>query len=650
MTSRQPAPELQRCISAALASARTARRGPSTGSMICAGVVALAISPLPATALTLGELATGSRLGQPLKATIPVRLAPGEMLNDRCVTPGGNSRELEGPQGLRFSVPSAQGPGNFEIAVTTARALVEPMYEIAVSIDCQGTPRLLRHYVLMLDLPGLAPVLETSSGTTTGARGAAERQVPAPAARTTNPVQQPRLSRSREPIEPGSSYRVREGDTLSTIAERIDGRPANSTWQLAEQIFAANPPAFIRNNPDLIKLGFEIRIPELGLAPEAQAQPAPATGSTPSVIAQTPSEPPAPGLPVAAAAASVSMAETTKPATPAAETTSPASEATGAAAMGTVAGLPELREPFVAPEVLETAEAPVAARPDAPPPVVITEPRATQLSPLLAVLLGILLGVVLSFGLLRTRALERASEMLRRGQRSTADKSDTGTFVDTDEWLDPTDTEVGSLPVRAPAEETYVVEVATPEPSEVIEAEGTGNAFDPDALPVAERTAADGLSEAAAGGLDAAGADVETSAEFADVFTDAMEGRQSEPDLPLDDPFAGTAETVEQPAVGPTEELPHFNSSGLGFDEEAETEELASLEADDTHFEDTELGALDASGGDETRLSSTLREALSLLEQDYDEEMTASQVIDQKAIEEALSDEEAAELQRKLGS
>ena len=58
------------------------------------------------------------------------------------------------------------------------------------------------------------------------------------------------------------SYRVREGDTLSTIAARVDGRPANSTWQLATQIFAANPNAFIRANPDLIKLGWEIKIPD----------------------------------------------------------------------------------------------------------------------------------------------------------------------------------------------------------------------------------------------------------------------------------------------------------------------------------------------------------------------------------------------------
>jgi len=655
MNSRQPAPELQRCISDVLARPRPADRGPRTGSIICAGVAALALSPLPATALTLGELATGSRLGQPLRATIPVRLAPGETINDRCVTRGGDSRELQGPENLRFGVPTAQGPGNFEIAVTTARPMVEPMYEISVRIDCQGTPRLLRHYVLMLDLPGLAPLLDTREQRP--ARTLMQGDRPTAAATTQpsgNPTPSPRIARSRDPIAPGSSYRVRRGDTLSTIADRIDGRPANSTWQLADQIFASNPSAFIRNNPNLIKLGHEIRIPQLGPAIGPSANPAPALAGAPATAAPESTIPPAPRLPSAAALpgiASNSPAQTSEPAIEIDQAQAAARPADPAAASARApATPPELREPFAPAEALAEENAPVAApaAETTPAPVVITESRSAQVSPILAVLLGILLGVALSLGLLRARVLERASELLRRDQRGAAGKAADGSFVDTDEWLDPTDTEVGALPVRAPAEETYVVEVGAPEPSEILEAEPTGDAFDPEAIPAAERTAADGLPIPAADAPEAELSDIEPSAEFADVFTDAMDGLPSEPDLPLDDPFAGTAETVEQPAVGPTAELPHFNSSGLGFDEDAETEELASLEGDG--FEDADLGDLESAAGDETRLSSTLKEALSLLEQDYDEELTASQVIDQKAIEDALSDEEAAELQRKLGS
>jgi hypothetical protein len=648
MTSRQPAPELQRCISAVLAGSRSARRGPKTGLLVCAGVAAFALSPLPATALNLGELATTSRLGQPLTATIPVRLAAGEMLDGRCVSRGSDAREVKGPQGLRFSVPAARGPGNFEIAVSTARPLIEPMYEISVRIDCEGTPRLLRHYVLMLDLPGLAPVLAASSETPAPTVWSGNRLASSPTAPVSNARAQPRLTRSRDPIAAGSSYRVREGDTLSTIADRIEGRPANSTWQLVDQIFAANPSAFIHNDPNLIKLGAEIGIPELGMPPAVTPQPSPALASTPVAAPAAASKPPAPIEPVAAQAPLVVTTAETVAAAQAAITASPdaATSSTAAPAAAVVAApaeLPELRDPFIAPEITESPEAPIADESAAPPvPVVITESLSGRVSPLPAVLLGVLLGVALSIGLLRARVLERASELLRRGQRSSTDRADTGNFIDTDEWLDPTDTEVGELPVRAPAEETYVVEVAEPEPSEEMEADRTGDAFDPNVLKVAEQTAAEGL--------DAAAAEAEPSTEFADVFTDAMEGLPLEPDLPLDEPFAGTAATVEQPAMGPTEQLPHFNSSGLGFDEDAEAGELASLDADDSRLDEATLGGLETVSGDESRLSTPLKEALSLLEQDYEQELTASQAIDRKAIEQALSDEETAELERKLGS
>lgn len=45
-----------------------------------------------------------------------------------------------------------------------------------------------------------------------------------------------RLAASRAAIPAGQDYRVRNGDTLSMIAQRIEGRPVGSTWRVAEML------------------------------------------------------------------------------------------------------------------------------------------------------------------------------------------------------------------------------------------------------------------------------------------------------------------------------------------------------------------------------------------------------------------------------
>ena len=89
------------------------------------------------------------------------------------------------------------------------------------------------------------------------------------------------LQNTHAPIQAGTTYRISQGDTLSTIAARIDGRLPDTTWAVAEQIFASNPDAFIRNNPDLIKLGSLIQIP--GVAELASSSSASASQPDPTV-------------------------------------------------------------------------------------------------------------------------------------------------------------------------------------------------------------------------------------------------------------------------------------------------------------------------------------------------------------------------------
>ena len=55
-------------------------------------------------------------------------------------------------------------------------------------------------------------------------------------------------------ITTGTRYRIVAGDSLSSIAARVRDR-SGFLWAMADAIQAANPEAFIRNDPNLIKLG-----------------------------------------------------------------------------------------------------------------------------------------------------------------------------------------------------------------------------------------------------------------------------------------------------------------------------------------------------------------------------------------------------------
>ena len=114
------------------------------------------------------------------------------------------------------------------------------------------------------------------------------------------PIAHPRTARSSASLTRGSSYRVQAGDTLSTIAARVSDRSAGGLWHVADEIFSANPRAFISGSRDLIMLGSEIRIPEARtitpaaapsapVAPSAEAAP-PVDAAVPLLLVCVPAE------------------------------------------------------------------------------------------------------------------------------------------------------------------------------------------------------------------------------------------------------------------------------------------------------------------------------------------------------------------------
>ena len=212
----------------------------------------------PAAALELGELTVQSNLGQPLRASIAYALAPNEMLTNTCVSIGGGS-----------STSGLPGIGGSSVRITESAILIsgetrvrEPMLSTRVTINCPYTPNLSREYMLFVDPADSAAASLTSDPVAT-------TSVAQPA---TKPVARPAPTIDTTPIDPSTRYQVQSGDSLGDIASRIENRSVK-LWPAVNAIFDANPDAFIDNDPNKLKAGSWLTIPSFdGAAPVVSAE------------------------------------------------------------------------------------------------------------------------------------------------------------------------------------------------------------------------------------------------------------------------------------------------------------------------------------------------------------------------------------------
>ncbi len=243
---------------------------------------AAAVSSGYAQALSIHDFRVTSRLGEPLDATIVVEALPGEQLAANCITTAGSGAgDLPAITGIRLSLTRNLSPGT--IRLRTSQAVREPLGQIVLTVDCPGTPNVTRTFMVMLDPPAAdepsAPVVSQALRRPTLDRpspvisSVARYAAASNAAQAERPRQpgsgdgRPRIRRAvagdGSPIAPGSEYTVRNGDSLSVIAARVQGRPANSVWPIARAIHRANPGAFLLGDPNVITSGALIYIPTL---------------------------------------------------------------------------------------------------------------------------------------------------------------------------------------------------------------------------------------------------------------------------------------------------------------------------------------------------------------------------------------------------
>jgi len=196
------------------------------------------LATAPASAIELGEISVQSALGQPLRASIAYALAPNENIASYCV--GLN------PRAASDGLPTVNGGtltvANGDILLTSNSVIHEPLMSVRLNIRCPYTPYISREYLLFID-----PAQVVAAPSTT---------VAAPVS-TVRPV----VAADQTPIDSRVRYRVQPGDSLSLIAQRIENRPVG-LWSAVAQIFETNPNSFIDNDPNRLKAGSWLVMPD----------------------------------------------------------------------------------------------------------------------------------------------------------------------------------------------------------------------------------------------------------------------------------------------------------------------------------------------------------------------------------------------------
>ncbi|MFK8030781.1 MAG: FimV family protein [Gammaproteobacteria bacterium] len=249
-------------------------------------------------ALSLQNIQINSALGEPLDAVVMVNAGPNERLQASCITtrPSTDSG-MPNIRGIQLSLSRSMSPGT--IRLTTGRPVNEPMSEIVVHIECPGAPAVKRSFLIMLDPQGVADASSARNNAAIAQNGSQENVTssapgtrPISAAVVTSSDNRVNV-RSRQvtvtpgnPIAPGTNHRVASGESLSTIAARVEGRDYGTVWSWAATIHAANPHAFINGNPNELIAGSQLYVPQtmasgtLGLSLPAATK---ASSATPKI-------------------------------------------------------------------------------------------------------------------------------------------------------------------------------------------------------------------------------------------------------------------------------------------------------------------------------------------------------------------------------
>ena len=274
------------------------------GTLRTAIAAALLLAAGNAWALGLGQIEVKSRRNQPLLAEIPIiSTTPGELeaLQAKLASPETFRRVgLAPPSGvaadLQFSLGS-DARGRPVIRVTSTRPVEQSVLNFLVEVDW-GQGRLVREYSALIDAPNTAsaPLQPAIDAPVSPAPNVVQRPappapvVPAPTASPAQPpvpearpepapasvaiaalppAQPPPAAPATAPAMPAPAQYgpIRQGETLSKIAGKLDLPAGFSLDQTMLALLRANPDAFLGDDINRLRRGSVLRVPgsaELG--------------------------------------------------------------------------------------------------------------------------------------------------------------------------------------------------------------------------------------------------------------------------------------------------------------------------------------------------------------------------------------------------
>lgn len=186
-------------------------------ALIAAGLISCA-APLSSSAMQFGELTVHSHLGQPLRASIPLKAGPDEELDARCFSlarPEGQSDYASYLTQARLELVDTGG--QLQLKIRSAQAVNEPFLRLLVQGNC-GQGHLGREFTLLLD-PLDAQIRSPAA--------ASELQIPKP--------------------QEQYAWQARQGETLRSIAASLYPREKRMQRSLLRAIREANPE--LRDTP-----------------------------------------------------------------------------------------------------------------------------------------------------------------------------------------------------------------------------------------------------------------------------------------------------------------------------------------------------------------------------------------------------------------
>lgn len=380
--------------------ARTAIR---RGLMVVAISSASMLYSTLASALGMGDITLHSALNQPLNAEIELVETAGLSAEDivaKLASPEAFARAGVDRQfffnDLRFT-PVIKGNRGV-IRVVSNKPVTEPYLQFLVQLS-RPNGDLQHEYTLLLD-----PATSPAGRAAVSSRNRDSAAQAAPQSRM--PVSPPTASQ-------GKRYVVASGDTLNSIARRVQGSGAKgSASQLADGIKALNPQAFGNGDGTTLKIGQSLALPDAAVLPSVDAAPAQAAAAPPG--AATAAQSRSAEQLTASVIENQALSKTVEDLRLQLQSMQEQIDGRDKQISGLQTALAE-RESAVPPAaVLPVAASPVAAAPvAAAPPQVAAEPEGDSIltSPLLLGAVAILLLLLgLAFSVRRNRQKEQSAD------------------------------------------------------------------------------------------------------------------------------------------------------------------------------------------------------------------------------------------------